>query len=92
MNETNGTNPSARDREFIPGYRAVLVQEEIKVGLQRFREAHGFGRESHIERCLATAGLRLLLNEPSLHERWLTLLREAVIDDFRLVSSRRQPA
>jgi len=90
MTETN--TPSGltrRDREFIPGYRSVLVTEDIKAGLHDFREQHGFGRESHIERCLATAGLRMLLKDKQLHDRWLALLGEAVATDFQLVSSRK---
>lgn len=88
MNETNAATHTKRDREFIPGYRPVLVQEDVKDALLRFREQHGFGRESHIERCLATAGLKLLLSDAGLHQRWLELLAEVVGDDFRLIASR----
>ena len=90
MNETHAPRDlTSRVRELIPGYKAVLVTEDVKTALHAFREQRGFGRESHIERCLATAGLRLLLDDPLLHDRWLALLGEAVATDFQLVSSRK---
>jgi hypothetical protein len=57
------------------GYRAVLVWEETKQALQKFRRALT-DRELYQERRLVTAALEIVMQDPALRETWLARVME----------------
>lgn len=79
----------SKEKDFHFGYSPVLLRTELKDELKRFRREQGFGHESHIERCLLSAAVEMLLNEQSLHQRWVEMLAEATRKDVFLVSQGR---
>lgn len=79
-----------KGKDFHPGYSAVLVRTDLKDELRRFRTEQGFAHDTHIERCLMSAGIELLLREKSLHSRWMEMLAEAARQDVILASRTRQ--
>jgi hypothetical protein len=82
------TTPKGKD--FHPGYSAVLVRTDLKGEPRRFRTEQGLAHDTHIERCLMSAGIELLLREKSLHSRWIEMLAEAARQDVILASRPRQ--
>ena len=74
---------ASRPRDWHSGYSPVLVRTELKDELRAFRRGRGF-HQSHIERCLMSAALEMLLRDPQLHERWLQLLADATRQDVLL--------
>ncbi len=79
-----------RGKDFHPGYSAVLVRTELKDALRKFRVDKGFAHESHIERCLMSAGIELLLRDKSLHAKWMEMLADAARQDVILAAKPRQ--
>lgn len=77
-------------KDFHPGYSPVLVRTDLKGELRRFRTEQGFAHDTHIERCLMSAGIELLLRDKSLHGRWMEMLAEAARQDVILASRPRQ--
>lgn len=78
----------ARAKDFHHGYRAVLLREDIKVRLRKFRGQQSVSNDSHIERCMVTAGIELLLNRPELHQAWIEQLIQATTEDTKLAFSK----
>jgi hypothetical protein len=78
------TRPKSKD--FHPGYSAVLVRSDLKDSLRQFRRDKGFGHDSHIERCLMSAAIEMLLTDSGLHGRWIEMLGEATRTDVLLAS------
>jgi hypothetical protein len=76
----------SKGKDFHVGYSPVLLRTELKEKLRRFRHEKGFHHESHIERCLLSAAVEMLLSESSLHPRWMEMLAEATSRDVMLVS------
>lgn len=82
--QTEGVDrPTHKPR--IPGYAPTIVRADIKDELRAFRQRHGYGNSEHIERCLTTAALALVLRDPTLNKRLLDSLDEAVLEDTRLL-------
>ena len=77
---------SDRPRVRVPGYAVVLLRTYVKDALRHFRNTCGFVAEQSIERCLVTAGVDLLLNQPDLHGRWIAALTEAARRDAELLT------
>jgi len=75
------TKPTHRD--YQPGYEPVLVRADTRAMLRAFRIRH-FGSDSHIERCMVSAALSLVLSEPALQHRLLEGMKEAVRADISL--------
>lgn len=69
----------------IPGYTATIVRADVKDELRLFRQRHGYLNSEHIERCLTSAALAMVLRDPSLTKRLLENLDEAVLEDTRLL-------
>ena len=78
---------SRKDKIHHHGYSPVLVRTELKDMLREYRHQNGFGYDTHIERCLVSAALDMLLANPSLHDQWLTYLAEATGKDVLLAAS-----
>ena len=72
-----------RQKEYQPGYTNVLIQAETKEDLRAFR-LRELGSDTHVERCLVTAALELLIEDESLHDRWLDVFRSVVQVDMQL--------
>jgi hypothetical protein len=70
----------------VPGYAGVLVREDVKDALRRLRDEFGLHRDSQVERCLVTAMFDLVLNDPSLHEKWLELYVRATERDVKVTA------
>ena len=85
-----GANRPARSRDFHVGYSPVLLRTDLKESLKRFRRDLGFGHDSHIERCLMSAAIELLLSQPELHEGWINGLADATRKDVMLASQSAQ--
>lgn len=75
-----------RNKDFHAGYSPVLLRIDVKERLKQFRRDKGFGYDSHIERCLMSAAIEMLLKMPDLHGRWIEQLAEATCKDVMLVS------
>ncbi len=75
-----------RSRAPVPGYASVLLRADVREALRSFRDARGFIDERSIERCLVTAGLDLLINNPHLHELWMTAFSGAARRDAELLN------
>lgn len=77
----------ARGRSMQHGYSAVLLKEVVKKELKKFRKERGLV-DSHIERGLVTAAVRLLLSRPELHSQWLQQLAAEAQDDVLSLARR----
>lgn len=78
-----------KEKDFHRGYSPVLIRTDLKEALKKFRKDYGFGFDSHLERCLLSAGVELLLNDKSLHPKWIEMLSEATRKDVLLVTDLR---
>ncbi len=76
-----------KQKPFHPGYRPVLLREDIKRRLAQFRTEQGVKHDSHIERCLVSAALELVLGRSDLHQQWIAGMVAAVSEDTRLAFS-----
>jgi hypothetical protein len=76
-----------RKKDFHRGYSPVLLRTDLKEQLKQFRKKKGLAQESHFERCLVSAAIDLLINDPALHGRWIDGLAEATSRDVRLAVS-----
>lgn len=88
-NHANGQGadsaPTRTARPRIPGYTATIVREDVKDQLRTFRQRHGYLHSEHIERCLTSAALQMVLQDPTLQQRLLENLDAAVLEDTRLL-------
>jgi hypothetical protein len=71
---------AGRNRSIQKGYSAVLLKDGVKKELKTFRRDRGL-IDSHMERGLVTAAVRLLLSHPELHTQWLQQLAAEAQDD-----------
>lgn len=71
---------ASRNRAMQKGYSAVLLKDAVKKELKTFRKDRGL-IDSHMERGLVTAAVRLLLSHPELHTQWLQQLAAEAQDD-----------
>ena len=85
-----GANRLARGRDFHVGYSPVLLRTDLKDALKQFRRDLGFGHDSHIERCLMSAAIEMLLARPELHDGWIKGLADATRKDVMLASQSHQ--
>lgn len=81
--------PANRQKGYQPGYSTVLIQAATKDALRAYR-LHAFGTDTHIERCLVTAAVELLLKDKSLHDRWFEAFRDVVQTDMLLAMDYRR--
>lgn len=84
--EAQSDRTPGKGKDFHAGYSPILLRTELKEELRRFRRTKGFGHDTHIERCLMSAAIELLLTDPGLHARWMALLADATRKDVILVS------
>ncbi len=75
------TKPAPRDHQ--PGYEAVLLRASIRAQLRTFRRTH-FGGDSHIERCMVSAAIQMVMASTALQEQLLACMADAVQTDVRL--------
>lgn len=68
------------------GYRAVLLWETTKLGLQEIRRSLD-NRELFQERRLVTAALELVMEKPELREAWLGRVPEINFREAQLMIS-----
>ena len=87
-----GTNRPGRGRDFHVGYSPVLLRTDLKDALKQFRRDLGFGHDSHIERCLMSAAIEMLLTRPELHDGWIKTLADATRKDVMIASQLPQGA
>ena len=87
-----GSTRPLRSRDFHAGYSPVLLRTDLKESLKQFRRDLGFGHDSHIERCLMSAAIEMLLSQPELHEGWIKGLADATRKDVMLASQLPQGA
>lgn len=80
-------NKAAKPRDFHAGYKPVLLRGDVKEQLRMFRVRHNVAGESHIERCMVTAALEVVLNDPSLHSRWIKQIQSAASQDITMAFS-----
>lgn len=73
----------------VEGYEGVLLRSDVKTKLRAFKESVG-AHEKHLERCLVTAAIEIMLETPRLKEAWLERMARAVATDTRLVLKTRQ--
>lgn len=71
---------AGRSRVIQKGYSAVLLKDTVKKDLKAFRRDRGMV-DSHMERGLVTAAVRILLSHPELHNKWLQQLAAEAQDD-----------
>ncbi len=69
--QTAIVDSNRRPREHVPGYSAVLLRTELKTLLWNFRRSQGLPCDGQAERCLSSALFELVLNDVSLHGRWM---------------------
>lgn len=76
-----------KERVHHNGYSPVLIQTHLKDRLKDFRHDCGLGYDTHIERCLASAAVQMLLDRSDLHDQWLTVLGDVVKQDVLLTAT-----
>lgn len=75
------TGQTARPpKTFVQGYQPVLVLQELKEGLKSYRIRRNL-MDSHMERTLVSAALKLVMNSPDLQERWQEAHAEVLLKD-----------
>lgn len=81
----NGHNVgySQRPKDYQPGYSPALVRTDIKDKLREFRMQF-FGTDSHVERCLITAALNVMLHHDEFRDVWLAAFKDACRADIDL--------
>jgi len=72
-------------KEFVHGYRGVLVRIDVKDLLRQFAASAGFLRESQVERCLASAAIEMVLTDPALRARLLSAYETASVKDIQAI-------
>ncbi len=94
--ESDGCLDGGADRSLarassrhVEGYEGVLLRSDVKTKLRAFKESVG-AHEKHLERCLVTAAIEIMLETPRLKEAWLERMARAVATDTRLVLKTRQ--
>ncbi|WP_157903446.1 hypothetical protein [Cupriavidus malaysiensis] len=85
---TERTAEQKRNEHRIPGYKPVLLREVVKSHLRDLRHRLDLGNDSHLERCMVSGGMRMLLEDPALHKKWLDYTKEELSEDFKLRTER----
>lgn len=80
---------NGKNSRHVEGYEGVLLRSDVKTRLRAFKESVG-AHEKHLERCLVTAAIEILLETPRLKEQWLDRMARAVATDTRLLLKTRQ--
>lgn len=86
ISSTTSDQQKARrhQRDFHAGYQPVLMRKDVKEQLAVFRRDMGVANDSHIERCLVTAAVHMLLKTPDLHKAWIDHFIQATTQDAQL--------
>lgn len=79
-------------KEFVHGYKSVLLRNDVKEQLRRFASDAGFLRESQVERCLASAAIDMVLADSSLRSRLLSEFEVASVKDIQAIRGSACPA
>lgn len=74
--------------DFQAGYKPVLVRDELKESLRDWRAKNNL-RDSHVERCLASACVQLAM-QPENEFKLKQILASAVAKDFEISTSSAQ--
>ena len=82
---THDARRNERKADYQPGYSGVLLRDDLKQQLREFRTAKGY-RDSHYERCLVSASLKLAM-QPEHECALIGLLAEAIATDFKINTS-----
>lgn len=78
-------------KEFVHGYKSVLLRSDTKDDLRRFAADAGFLRESQVERCLASAAIDMVLADAGLRARLLSEFEVASVKDIQAIRGSASP-
>lgn len=72
-----------KDRNYVPGYEAVLLESNLKQDLKKFRFGKAIAPDDmHIERNLVSSAVQLVLSNEDLHKEWLDFTRASIKADI----------
>lgn len=80
---------SAPRKEYVHGYRSVLIRGDVKDQLINFLRRAGFPYESQTERCLVSAAVSLALRDAQTQQLLLAEFESASVMDIKVIRAGR---